>query len=153
MTSMTRFSVFSLGAVLILSAVGCGEAPSVPQVTSSAIAEDIVLPNAYCPLMGGKIDEDTSVAWGDQKVYFCCPPCIDEWNEMTDEERNAKLREVQNEHAGDEHDHGAHGDHEEGDAEADADATEEAAGEVESAAAGDAEAEAGTEEAAGESAE
>ena len=113
---MKNFCTFAVCAMLVVSVVGCSsESAPVVQVSAPAIADDIVLPNTHCPVMGGEIDEATSVEWGDQKVYFCCPPCVDEWNEMTDEERNAKLREIQSEdHDGEEHaDHEGHGDHDE----------------------------------------
>ena len=41
--------------------------------------------------MGGEIDGQTFVEWNGQRVGFCCPPCIDDWNDMADTERTEKL--------------------------------------------------------------
>jgi hypothetical protein len=40
-----------------------------------------------CPVMGGAVDHSVSVIWkgdkthGPKKVYFCCPGCIESFNE------------------------------------------------------------------------
>ena len=65
--------------------------------------------NTHCPIMGGKIDGKTSTDWNGKTVGFCCPPCVDEWAEMTDEERQEALDEAAAE------DHDEHGDHDHGD--------------------------------------
>lgn len=65
---------------------GCGEVG--PAVESQAGAAMI---NNVCPVMGGAAKPDVTVEWNGQTIGFCCPPCIEEWNELTDEERAAKL--------------------------------------------------------------
>jgi hypothetical protein len=47
--------------------------------------------NATCPVMGGKVNQAVSVDYSGHKVGFCCPGCIDSWNEMTDEEKAAAI--------------------------------------------------------------
>lgn len=85
--------------------VGCTD-----ETTSSAGAGEAA--NTYCPIMGSKIDGETSTEWNGKKIGFCCPPCVDEWAEMTDEERQAALDKAA-EDAGVGHEHGDqdHGDH------------------------------------------
>ncbi len=86
--------------------VGCTD-----ETTSSAGGGEAV--NTYCPIMRGKIDGETSTEWNGRKIGFCCPPCVDEWAEMTDEERQAALDEAAKS-TGDDHGHGDH-DHGDGD--------------------------------------
>jgi len=87
--------------------VGCTD-----ETTSSAGAGEAA--NTYCPIMGSKIDGETSTEWNGKKIGFCCPPCVDEWAEMTDEERQAALDKAA-EDAGVGHEHGDHGHAEHGD--------------------------------------
>ena len=50
--------------------------------------------NSVCPMMGGKVDkEDPSLVreWNGKKVGFCCPPCLEDWDELTDAEKAEKL--------------------------------------------------------------
>ncbi|MHC4742011.1 MAG: YHS domain-containing protein, partial [Planctomycetota bacterium] len=32
-----------------------------------------------CPIMGKEINESISTEYKGQKVYFCCPPCVDKF--------------------------------------------------------------------------
>lgn len=34
-------------------------------------------PQTKCPVMGGPIDKDVFTDYDGQRVYFCCPGCID----------------------------------------------------------------------------
>lgn len=106
----------SLCAVSIASLLlaGCGEVSS--SLESSAGAAMI---NTVCPIMGGEAKSDVAVDWNGKKVGFCCAPCIEEWNELSDTERTAKLESAAKgdaDHAhgdadhGHEHSEGSHGD-------------------------------------------
>ena len=105
-----KLSILLLPFAVILCAaafVGCAEESA---VTASASTPA----NKICPMMGGKVDGRTTVEWNGKTIGFCCPPCIDEWATMTDEERTKALAEatVENDHG--DHDHGDdadHGDH------------------------------------------
>ncbi len=70
---------------------GCEQAPEA--VVSTAAIE---LANTKCPIMGNPVKaEDTPPElirdWNGKKVGFCCPPCLEDWAEMTDAERAEKL--------------------------------------------------------------
>lgn len=49
--------------------------------------------NANCPIMGNPIDTEIDAApWKEgKKVGFCCPGCIDKWNELSEADKVAKL--------------------------------------------------------------
>lgn len=47
--------------------------------------------NTVCPVMGNPVVADLTVEWNGKTVAFCCPPCLDEWAKMTDEERQQAL--------------------------------------------------------------
>lgn len=78
-----RFAAFA--CALLVFAAGCSEMSPV----TPAAASEIV--NTHCPVMGGEVDGQTFVEWNGKKVGFCCPPCIDDWKDMEDAERSAKL--------------------------------------------------------------
>jgi hypothetical protein len=86
-------------------------------------------PQVNCPIMGNPVDKTCYVDKDDKRIYFCCPPCIEKFNEdadgfikkMEDEGITlAKLVECTHDHDhgdhGHDHDHGDHGhDHDHGD--------------------------------------
>ena len=112
-------------AALTFALSGCADGGG---ASATVDAGDAVAENSTCPCMGGKVDGSTTVDWNGKTIGFCCPPCIDEWKEMTDEERTAALAK-----AADEGGHSDHGDHAEP-AETAAPAAEEAAAEAPAAA-------------------
>ena len=80
--------------VFILAVFGCSTsddpADSVPSSTG-AVAQAV---NTICPIMGGKVTDDGGrVDWNGKTVGFCCPDCIGEWNEFSDDEKEKKLAE------------------------------------------------------------
>ena len=83
-------------AVLVsgsLCIAGCSET-GVEVSTSTASASEFV--NTVCPIMGNQIDPkevDASLVkdFNGKKVAFCCPPCLEEWDELTDAEKGEKL--------------------------------------------------------------
>lgn len=81
-----------------LIAVGCSEAA----VDVAPATTDFV--NTKCPIMGNAIDtEDPAMVreWDGKKVGFCCPPCLEEWDELTDAEKAEKLANPPGGHSAD----------------------------------------------------
>lgn len=88
-SSLGRF-LMCLSPLLILS--GCSE--SGVEVATSVAASEIV--NVKCPIMGHEVEtENLDPAlvkeWNGKKVGFCCPPCLEEWDELTDAEKAEKI--------------------------------------------------------------
>jgi hypothetical protein len=99
-----HYSLLCFGLAALVSA-GCSDAPV--EVTSSLAAAEIV--NTKCPIMGHDIDAadiDPSLLkdWNGKKVAFCCPPCLEEWDELTEAEKAEKIAHP----PGDHDDHGTH---------------------------------------------
>lgn len=99
-----RACLLSVCGLLLLA--GCAD--SAPQVTAEAAAADGLI-NTICPIMGGEAQADVAVDWNGKKVGFCCPPCIEEWAELSEEEKVRKLASAEAKPHGDHGD--AHGDH------------------------------------------
>jgi hypothetical protein len=49
-----------------------------------------------------EVDASLVKDFNGKKVAFCCPPCLEEWDELTDAEKTAKLS---NPPKGDAHSH------------------------------------------------
>lgn len=102
---MMHFPMF----ILSLSAAaisGCSEAPI--EVSNSAGAAEIV--NSVCPIMGNAVeakDLDASLIkdWNGKKVGFCCPPCLEEWDELSDSEKADKIANPAKDHDSSSHEH------------------------------------------------
>lgn len=76
-----------------LCLAGCSET-GVDATTSAAGASEFV--NTVCPIMGNEIvpnEVEASLVkdFNGKKVAFCCPPCLEEWDELTDAEKTEKL--------------------------------------------------------------
>ncbi|MFO0998894.1 MAG: hypothetical protein U0936_01015 [Planctomycetaceae bacterium] len=72
---------------------GCSET-GVEITTSAPAASEFV--NTVCPIMGNQIEPKEVEAslvkdFNGKKVAFCCPPCLEEWDELTDAEKSEKL--------------------------------------------------------------
>jgi hypothetical protein len=53
--------------------------------------------NTRCPIMGGVVDPNKAPAsltreFKDQKVGFCCGMCPAQWDKLSDDEKEAKLK-------------------------------------------------------------
>ena len=111
MLKHSQFRILLFPLICALSAVVCGCGESQPLLVSDTVAEDALI-NTICPIMGGEATEDVSVDWNGKKVGFCCPPCIEEWAELTEQEKVDKLASAKSKPHGDhdhaEHDHGDH---------------------------------------------
>jgi hypothetical protein len=94
------------------SSASDADASSLPDSATSGEAIMTAV-NAYCPIMGGEVTEEGGLTqWNGKAIGFCCAPCIEEWNELSDEEKEAKLKKYNSgEDAGHDHDHD-HGDDE-----------------------------------------
>ncbi len=78
----------AMAGIVVVGASGCGRA-SGPRGAPVSAADQII--NTVCPIMGGEAASDVTVDWNGRKVGFCCPPCIEEWAELTDDEKTARL--------------------------------------------------------------
>ncbi len=81
--------ILVLGLVLALFMAGAGLAvePSAP-----LMALQKGNPQTACPVLGGKINKDIYVDYQGQRIYFCCPACIDTFKKDP-EKYLQKLRE------------------------------------------------------------
>jgi hypothetical protein len=75
--------------------------PASPSPTGVAGPEGKVVPvvNEKCPMSGMKLDRekvpaDLRVDFKGKPVGFCSKPCVEAWNKLTDEEKQAKLDKV-----------------------------------------------------------
>ena len=107
-------------AGLLALTIGCAvETDTAAPVTTAdpaPTATPVALVNEVCPLMGGDADPEVTTEWDGKTVGFCCASCIPEWEELSDEQKAAKLAaaeagEVENamhdhDHGGGGHDHG-----------------------------------------------
>ncbi len=65
---MPRPAILIFAVLLALLAVGLAAAAD-PAAKGQ--------PQAVCPVMGGNINKDLYVDYKGQRVYFCCPACIE----------------------------------------------------------------------------
>lgn len=88
-------------ATVIFTGVLLGGCSEQSQSTSPAQTDSVI--NTVCPIMGGEATAEVAVSWQGKKIGFCCPPCIEEWNELSDSEKTEKLskaaKESQSPHA------------------------------------------------------
>lgn len=65
---MKKMITVVIGLVLALSVAGAGLAADPPQA------------QALCPVLGGKINKNLHADYQGERVYFCCPGCVDVFN-------------------------------------------------------------------------
>lgn len=46
-------------------------------VSAAAAADPIAKPQTACPVMGGNLNKDVYLDYKGQRIYFCCPACIE----------------------------------------------------------------------------
>ena len=100
-----------IGLLIICTSIisaGCSETP-VEVATFSSSMEII---NTHCPIMGNPVDKaetDPTMMkdWNGKKVAFCCPPCLEEWNELSDAEKAEKIARPPAGHGEEGHSHSA----------------------------------------------
>ena len=104
-----KLSVHSLVFICLTTFISAGCSDSVMDATPASAAMTFV--NTVCPIMGGKVDkEDPTLVreWNGKKVGFCCPPCLEEWDELTDAEKSDKLANPTGDDDTSTHDHADH---------------------------------------------
>jgi hypothetical protein len=91
-------SMFICAGICFLAGCGEGETPSAAMATATTAAATsaIQIVNTKCPIMGNDVNAKELTAenvreWNGKKVGFCCPPCIEEWEAMSDTEKAEKL--------------------------------------------------------------
>ncbi|MFA6044556.1 MAG: hypothetical protein WC718_06195 [Phycisphaerales bacterium] len=51
--------------------------------------------NRHCPIQPeDPVNPAVNTTWKGQKVGFCCPGCIDEWDRKTDDQKAAALEKA-----------------------------------------------------------
>ncbi len=61
---MKRLALFLMIFIVSTSALGLAE-------------ESKLKPQTVCPVMGGKIDKNVYADYQGQRIYFCCPSCVE----------------------------------------------------------------------------
>lgn len=86
----------------VATVVGCSQSSEPGDAAVSAAAT-----NAFCPIMGGPVSPDGgTVEWNGQTIGFCCDGCDDEWQSLSESEKEQKLSEAKAKAAGDADDAG-----------------------------------------------
>lgn len=100
--------LWNMAAVLALCVfVGCEK--DAGDKTSKSSQGEAKIVNTHCPIMGGKINEELTVAYKDGKVAFCCEKCDPAWAKLSDEEKaEALATKGQGKEGGDDHDKDGH---------------------------------------------
>ena len=80
-----------LGSVCVATVLSCIVACETTQETSTTMPAEVSMGmvNANCPIMGGAVDEGAAAEYKGNKVGFCCPGCINKWNEMSESDKDA----------------------------------------------------------------
>ncbi len=92
----TMFMLISLLLVGLIMLNGCKKSEPAPSETSaetmdeSAEAVASAIEQTTCPVMGGAINKAIFAEYKDKKVYFCCSPCKEKF-EQEPEKYIAKL--------------------------------------------------------------
>ncbi len=83
-------SILALGASLAF-ATGCQSTDKHENVDPAAV-ENLAAPvNPNCPMMvDHEVDPEVTVDWNGHTVAFCCEGCIDDWNDMTEEQQQGR---------------------------------------------------------------
>lgn len=89
---------------------GCSQEQSTSTHADAPETSIVAAANAHCPIMGGEVTADGGrVEWNGKTIGFCCPGCIEEFEAMTDDEKEAALEKAAEEHEGhDDHGHDSH---------------------------------------------
>lgn len=83
-------SLSFLSLMFLALAVGCSEQadPNAGSSTEQAIASPV---NPYCPITDSPVASDVTTEWGGKTIGFCCADCIPTWDELSEEQKQAKL--------------------------------------------------------------
>ena len=143
-----------VASVIMTGLIGCSSEDGGDSSATSGVEVNLV--NTHCPIMGHEVTDDGGrTEYKGGTVGFCCPGCIDAFNELEDAAKDEALAtkgtgvtedadghdhgEDGHDHGEDGHDHGEDGhDHAEGEADQ-ADSDEDSAEEVSEESAAEAE--------------
>ncbi len=92
-TLTTRLMIVSI----VLAATGLAACNSSSKGTGSKDTASMGVVNARCPMKpdcGKAPSAASSVSFKGEKVGFCCPGCIGEWNELSDQQKGERLAKV-----------------------------------------------------------
>jgi YHS domain-containing protein len=89
---MKKMVMVFLAVVLVLSVVGAVVGAEPSTVSEKAGPLEKGKPQTSCPVMGGKVNQQVYADYQGQRVYFCCPACI-EMFKKDPEKYLKKLRE------------------------------------------------------------
>jgi len=94
-------AIILLGVLIGFGTFGCSKDTTENEVKKTASpASKPKFANTRCPIMGSPINPDQVPAnlireYKGQKVAFCCGMCPPQWDKLSDEEKQAKLRKAQ----------------------------------------------------------
>lgn len=84
---LTRGCAGAATLVAALLVTGCS---SPEKAGSSGDEPAMAMLNDQCPIMGKEVDEDSlSLSYGGHRIGFCCPGCVNRWEEMSAIDRDA----------------------------------------------------------------
>ena len=102
---MAFISVSLVGIALV--AGGCSDADDNASKDShhqngtakADAGETCAVVNTICPIMGNKVDPakvpvSLTRQWKGQAVGFCCASCLDSWDNLSDTDKDKKLKEM-----------------------------------------------------------
>ena len=98
--SWTLAGLVSLGVIGVALLVGgCGKCEQADTTKSDDAAAAGGVVNTVCPMMGTTIDpakvpENLTRKWKGQTVGFCCGGCPADWDKLSDEAKDMKLKEA-----------------------------------------------------------
>lgn len=129
-----------VASVIMTGLIGCSSEDGGDSSATSGVEVNLV--NTHCPIMGHEVTDDGGrTEYKGGTVGFCCPGCIDSFNELDDAAKDKALatKGTGVTEDADGHDHGEDGhDHAEGEADQ-ADSDEDSAEEVSEESAAEAE--------------
>ena len=94
---LTKLLIVSILMLTMVSLTGCKKSEPSSEATvekmqehaamSSESAKEIAssVEQTTCPVMGNAINKDIFVEYKGKKVYFCCPPCKEKFEEAPEE--------------------------------------------------------------------
>lgn len=105
-------AVVLLGAAGLLLLTGCGSdhGDHAHHAAPAAAPEEEAIAQTHCPVMGAPIDKDIYVDHEGRRVYFCCEPCVAQF-QQNPEEYLAKLDAPGEHDAHEGHEHHEHDHH------------------------------------------
>lgn len=116
--------MFGLIALVAMVFVACGGESVADEEEKTEVAKIVVKKmQSHCPIMGNPVDKEVYVDYEGKRIYFCCPPCKDKFNQdpagyiKEMEAKGIAFEKVacEEDHDHGEHDHGEAHDHPEGD--------------------------------------